>query len=205
MNKIVIVGAGGHANSCIDVIEEEGRYKIIGLIDNNIHSNTTITKYKIIGNDSDLNIIRKKCNYAIVAIGQIKSPNLRVRIYERLKKENFILPFIKSPKSHVSKYSKIGEGTIIMHGVIINISSLIGNNCIINTSSVIEHNAIIGSHCHISTKAIINEDVTIGDKTFIGSGSVIFQGVKIGTNCVISAGSIIKKNLSDNTLFKNES
>ena len=55
MNKIVIVGAGGHANSCIDVIEEEGRFKIIGLIDNNINSNKTITKYKIIGNDSDLN------------------------------------------------------------------------------------------------------------------------------------------------------
>ena len=108
MNKIVIVGAGGHANSCIDVIEEEGRFKIIGLIDNNINSNKTITKYKIIGNDSDLRFIRKKCNYAIVALGQIKSSNLRVKIYERLKKENFILPFIKSPKSHVSKYSKIG-------------------------------------------------------------------------------------------------
>jgi len=205
MNKIILVGAGGHAYSSIDVIEEEDKFKIIGLIDKNFPSNKTIAKYKIIGNDDDLNNLRKKYKYALVTVGQIKNPISRVKIYDKLKTQNYILPVIKSPKSYVSKYSKIGEGTIVMHRAIINIDSLIGSNCIINTSSLIEHNSVIGSHCHISTKAIINGDVTIGDKTFIGSGSVIFQGVKIGTNCVISAGSIIKKNLSDNTLYKNES
>ena len=32
MKKILIFGAGGHANSCIDVIEAENKFKIIGLI-----------------------------------------------------------------------------------------------------------------------------------------------------------------------------
>ena len=31
MKKIIIIGAGGHAKSCIDVIEKSKKYKIIGL------------------------------------------------------------------------------------------------------------------------------------------------------------------------------
>ena len=33
MNSIVLIGAGGHCKSVIDVIEEEGRFKIAGILD----------------------------------------------------------------------------------------------------------------------------------------------------------------------------
>lgn len=32
MNDIVLIGAGGHASSCIDVIEAEDRFRIAGLV-----------------------------------------------------------------------------------------------------------------------------------------------------------------------------
>ena len=34
MKKIILVGAGGHAVSCIDVIRQEKKFKISGLVDN---------------------------------------------------------------------------------------------------------------------------------------------------------------------------
>ena len=36
MKNIVLIGGGGHCKSCIDVIEMEKKYKILGLVDNNI-------------------------------------------------------------------------------------------------------------------------------------------------------------------------
>ena len=36
MNNIILIGGGGHAYSCIDVIEAERKFKIIGLIDNKL-------------------------------------------------------------------------------------------------------------------------------------------------------------------------
>ena len=33
MKNIILVGGGGHCRSVIDVIEQEGRYKISGIID----------------------------------------------------------------------------------------------------------------------------------------------------------------------------
>ena len=31
--KIILVGSGGHAEACIDVIESEKKFKILGLVD----------------------------------------------------------------------------------------------------------------------------------------------------------------------------
>jgi len=33
MNEIILIGAGGHARSCIDVIELSGLFKIAGLVE----------------------------------------------------------------------------------------------------------------------------------------------------------------------------
>ena len=33
MKKIILIGAGGHCVSCIDVIEMQRKFKIVGLID----------------------------------------------------------------------------------------------------------------------------------------------------------------------------
>ena len=57
MKKIlIIIGAGGHAKSCIDVIESQ-KYYIFGILDNS--KKKTFMGYKILGNDSKLKLYRK--------------------------------------------------------------------------------------------------------------------------------------------------
>ena len=110
------------------------------------------------------------------------------KLYNQLKSLNFKLPIIKSPRSYVSNKSKIGEGTIIMHDVIVNANSIIGKNCIINNKSLVEHDVEVGDNCHISTGSIINGNCIVGDNTFIGSGSTIVNGQKIPPQSFIKAG-----------------
>lgn len=31
--QIILIGGGGHCKSCIDVIEQEGKYQIAGIVD----------------------------------------------------------------------------------------------------------------------------------------------------------------------------
>ena len=31
-SELIVIGAGGHSRSCIDTIEQEGKYKIAGLV-----------------------------------------------------------------------------------------------------------------------------------------------------------------------------
>lgn len=191
MKKIILIGSGGHAKSCVDVIEMEKKFKIIGFVDKN---SKELLGYKKIGSDDDLKKLLKITKYAHIGIGKIKNDNFREKIFSKLKKIGFKLPIIISPRAYVSKNSKIKEGTIIMHDVLVNAGSEIGKNCIINTKSLIEHDTKISDHCHIATSAIVNGDCKIGKNSFVGSSSIIRQGIVVKKNSFIKAKSLIYKN-----------
>ena len=192
MKKIILIGAGGHSKSCIDVIESEKKYKIVCLVDKDIKNNK-IYNYPIVTEDIDHDLLLKKSKNILITVGHIKNGHIREKLFKKYKKLGFKFPIIISPESHVSKYAKINEGTIIMHHSIINSSSVIGSNCIINNKSLIEHDVVIGDHCHISTSAVINGNVKMGNNVFIGSNATIVNSVNIKSNSFVRANELIKK------------
>jgi len=200
MKKLILIGAGGHCKSCIDVIENENKFKIVAIIDKK-KKKKKLLKYKVF-DEKYLNEISPKIYSVIITVGQIKNFKVRERLFNKVKKLGFHLPYIKSPSAYISKHSKIGEGTIIMHGAIINAGSTIGKNCIINTNSLIEHDVVIGDHTHVSTRATVNGNVLVEKKVFVGSRSVIKNNIKIGQGSIIGASLYIKKNLPENSYIK---
>ncbi len=194
MRKIILIGGGGHALSCIDVIEHEKKFKIVGIVDEKLKKEK-ILNYKVIGGDSDLKKIKKNVDYAFITVGQIGLSNKRRNIFNKLKKLGFKIPFIISPKSMLSKNVKINEGTIIHHGVAVNSGVTVGKNCIINTNCLLEHGVKVGDHTHIATSVVINGDVRVGSSSFIGSGAIIRNSLNIGSKAFIPMGKIVIKNI----------
>ena len=203
MNEIILIGSGGHARSCIDVINHTGLFKIAGLVEKHSEKNPDNLGYPIIGTDQDLNSLRKKFEFALVAVGQIKSAETRIKLFQKLEDLDYKLPAIISPRSYLSQYSNIDSGTIIMHDVIVNANVNIGKNCIINNKALIEHDVNIGNHCHIATGAIVNGEVEVGDESFLGSGSTTRECISIGDKVLIGAGVTLKKDISSNQVIKN--
>ncbi len=197
--KIILIGAGGHARSCIQVIEQLDEFAIAGLVGLPDEVGSEKFGYKVIGSDSDLPAIRKSIEYAVITVGQILSSQIRINLFEKTKNTGFTLPTIISKFAQVSPHVIIGEGSILMNSVIINSGSQIGKNCIINTRALLEHDVVVGDHTHISTGVIINGATRIGRETFIGSGSVIRNAIVIGDNCLIGMGTVVLKDLKDHT------
>ena len=200
MTNILIIGNGGHARSCIDVIEAEQKYRILGIISN--EQTDESKKYPIIGTDNDLEKLIADCKNVIIAFGSIKDPSLRIKKYNMLKEIGYRFPIIKSPHAYVSSSAKIGEGSIIMHHSMINSNSVVGKNCIINSKALIEHDVKIGDHVHISTSAVVNGSTQIDDETFVGSNAVVGESIKIGKKCIISAGFFINRNMDEGEFKK---
>lgn len=193
---IILLGGGGHCKSCIDVIEQGEKYRIIGILDLPEMVGKRILGYEIIGTDDDLpNLLKTVGNY-LITIGQIKSSKKRIALWEMVKKSGTKLPFIVSPNAYVAKSASIGEGSIIMHHVIVNAGAKIGVNCIINSKALIEHEAMVGDFCHVSTGAIVNGQAIIGSRCFIGSNATISNNICIVEDSVISAGTNIFKDIA---------
>jgi len=190
MEEILLIGGGGHCKSVIDVIEQEGKYKIAGIVDKKELIGQEVLGYKVIASDDDLEVLFTKYKYACVTVGQIKSNHLRVKLFTLLKEIGYELPIIISPLAYVSKHTIIEEGTVVLHHALVNAGAKIGVNCIINSKALIEHDVIIEEHCHISTATVINGGVVVKENTFIGSNTTTKEYSEL--NGFIKAGGVAK-------------
>ncbi len=200
--SLLLVGAGGHALACIDVIEAEDRFEIQGLIGSASEVGQQRLAHRVVGTDEDLKRLFRPGANALVCVGQIQSPELKTRLFLQLRELGYQLPAIVSPTAWVSPHATVGAGSIVMHGAIVNAGAQVGENCIVNTRALVEHGARVGDHCHVSTGAILNGDVEVGEGSFIGSGSQLKHGVKLGRRCIVGLGASVFGNAGDGALIK---
>ena len=69
MNSLILIGAGGHCVSCIDVVEQEGKYRIAGIVEKNEIKSDKLLGYSYIGTDKMLSSLINKFKFAIITIG----------------------------------------------------------------------------------------------------------------------------------------
>lgn len=197
MQKLILIGGGGHCKACIEVVQLTNQYEIVGILDRLDLVGTDVLGHKIIGVDSEILKYKELGCHFLITVGQIKSALSRKKIYALLMEYNSTLATVISPKANVSQYAKIEHGTIVMHGATVNAAAVVGPNCILNTGSNIEHDTIIGRHTHISTSAVVNGGCVIGDEVFIGSNATISSQIVLGSNIVIGSGAVVIKDISE--------
>jgi sugar O-acyltransferase (sialic acid O-acetyltransferase NeuD family) len=201
MKNIVLIGTGGHAASCIDVIESEGRFRIVGLVGMESELHQRLCGYEVIATDDALRDLAREYRCALITVGHIKTCETRLRLYRQACEAGFEMPVIVSPHSRISSHASVGPGSIVMYGAMVNANARVGSNCIINSLALIEHDVVVGDHCHISTGVILNGNVRVGETSFIGSGTVTKHNISIGAACLVGMTSVIRHNLPDRTSY----
>ncbi|OHW61980.1 putative acetyltransferase EpsM [Andreesenia angusta] len=197
MEKIVLVGGGGHSKVIIDIIKSRNDFKIVGITDN--RNSEEVLDIPIIGDDTALKgIYNGGVNNAFVCIGAIENTKIRSVIYENLKVMGFKLPILIHSSAYVSPYAKIGKGTCIMNRAVVNPDAIVGCNCVVNTGAILEHESVIGNNVQISPGSVVAGGVEIGRDSFIGINASIIQGVKIGASVIVGAGSVVIEDVPDN-------
>jgi sugar O-acyltransferase (sialic acid O-acetyltransferase NeuD family) len=152
--QIILIGGGGHCRSCIDVVEQEGKYEIAGIVDIPEKRGQQVLGYSVIGSDDDIPELIRTYPNVLITFEQIKTPERRA-LFESLLNMGARFPVIQSPMAYVSPHARVGEGTIVMHRALINAGARVGRNCIINTNALVECDVIIEDHCHVSTNAVV--------------------------------------------------
>lgn len=153
---------------------------------------------KYLGDDTiaEKLISEKMCNYAALGVGQINLNNKRSAIINKFLNIGFEFPPIVSKDSLISEDVKIGNGTVVFDGVIINSGSKIGDFSIINTGVLIDHDCKIGDFTHLATGAVLSGGVKVRNNSMIGAGATIIQYKEVGENCMIGAGSTVIEDLN---------
>lgn len=200
MEKIVILGKGGHAASLVDALERQNQYEIAGYIVND-GQKTEDDKYPVLGDDTCLEqIFQSGIHNVAIGIGFLGKSDLREKLWTTLKKIGFTLPVICDPSAILAQNVCIGEGSFIGKGAILNTNASIGSMCIINTGAIIEHDCKVGDFSHVSVGSVLCGSVQVGGSTFVGANATVIQGKIIGNHCIVAAGMTIRKNVEDNSV-----
>ena len=198
MEKILILGMGGHAKSSVDAIEREKKYEIVGYIVNNCKDTEGDIAYPVLGNDDDLpKLYLQGIHNAAIGIGFLGKNNLRKALYNRLEEIGYDLPVVCDPSAIIASGVSIGEGSFIGKGVILNTDSQVGKMCIINTGAIIEHDCYVDDFSHISVGTVLCGGVSVGTEVFVGANATVIQGRKIADGCIVGAGEVVRKNVAN--------
>ena len=194
MKKLAIIGAGGHGKVVADLASLLGWESIV-FFDVAWKDKVSDSRWPLLGDTSTFIEKSSEFESVLVAIG-----NCEIRWKEFIKINNSVKDLIslKHPNSTVSQYSKVGDGTVILAGSVVNTDAVIGKACIINVGATVDHDCILGNSVHVAPGAHISGGVTIGDASWIGVGSAIKQGVRIGKNVMVGAGAVVLSDIPDN-------
>lgn len=196
--NILIFGGSEHARSTIDIIEQVNTYKIIGIIDSQLEKGCSVAGYKVLGNLFDLPeiCIKNRVDRGIIAIGD---NFIRKKIVEQIKSIAPHFSYVSAihPSVIIGKNVSIGEGSVIIAGVIINNDSVVGKHCYLSTRSSLDHDCYLGDFSSLSPGVITGGNVKIGYCSAIGIGVNILHGRTIGDHTIIGSGSLVYEDFDD--------
>ncbi|MGF6442753.1 acetyltransferase [Paraburkholderia youngii] len=196
MQNIVLVGSSGHAKVVIDIVERQGLYRIVGLIDAFRAPGETTLAYPVLSGESDLTIIADELDLkgVIVAIGD---NYVRAKVAANVAEICPQLPLVSAvhPEASIGKGTTIGAGTVVMAGAVINSACEIGRGCIVNTRASLDHDCVMEDYSSLAPGVTTGGNCRIGNHAAVSIGAVLRHGVVIGEHSVVGAGSIVLKDV----------
>ena len=124
MSRLLLVGAGGHGKVVAETAELLGRWDSIEFADDKFPALSQIGKWPVVSNTSPESLTELGFKEFAVAIGN----NLtRFQVQQKLIDKFFIPVSIIHPAAVVSPSVKLGVGTVVFAGAVINADTVIGD------------------------------------------------------------------------------
>jgi len=188
MDRVSLVGAGGHARSLLGLAHAAG-IQVIEIFDRSydLECPETILGVPVTGAFPSLHIQ----NPILLAIGDNAE---RSRLFDRLGPKIYA-PNLIHPTTVLGPQVRWGNSNQVFAGSILNSQVTLGANNILNSGCIIEHDSVIGSGNHISVGSVLCGGVQLGNDCLVGAGAVVLPNKKIVDDVIIGAGAVVTKDI----------
>ena len=195
MNKIAILGAGGHGKVAADVALLNG-WDEVEYFDDSFQQDTKSLSSFVSGSTEDLLSRYADFHSVFVAIGD---NSIRTQKLELFFSCGANVATLIHPSVLIGSDVTIGAGSIAMPGVIINANTAVGYGVILNTACSVDHDCSVANGAHLGPGVRVAGGTEIGVEGFLGVGAVTVPRVIIGSRAIVGAGSVVTSNVGSGT------
>lgn len=185
-NKLIIIGAGGHAKVIADMALKSG-YELLGFLDDT-RVGKVLGEYAVLGK---INECEKYADKACFVIG-IGNNAVRRRIADKYR---LSYATVIHPSAQIALGVTLGEGTVVMPNAVINSAATVGRHAIVNTAAVVEHDCRLADFVHVSPHATLCGTVDVGENTHVGAGATVIQQLRISSDTMVGAGAVVVRDI----------
>lgn len=197
--RLIGVGAGGHAKNVIDAVLATDRWRVSALLDQDPATwGTSVLGVRVLGNaDLLADLHDRGITNAFVGVGGIPDTSARQAVFGTLTEAGFRLPPIVHPRAVFSRWSLAAAGCQVLAGAIVNADSRLGQGVVVGTGAIVGHDAIVDDHSHVAAGARISGGARVGRGALIGAGAIVLQGISVGDGAVVGAGAVVTADVAD--------
>ncbi|EWT01124.1 serine acetyltransferase [Intrasporangium oryzae NRRL B-24470] len=190
----LVLGAGGHARSVVDVIGRRGDrvVAVVGAAEGGDWEPWGIERL-----DDDVAAFERivaEGLRAAVAIGAVEP---RLAVVRAILALGGTVPALVAGTATVGGCSAVGHGTVVLEHAHVGPASRLGAGVIVNTAAIVEHDCVVGDGVHVAPGACLLGGVTVGERTLVGSGARVLPGITVGAGVTIAAGAVVTRNVPD--------
>ncbi len=203
-SEILVYGAGGFAREVAWLVQQcssEARPIVVGCFidDAPIPIGKQLNGIAVLSWDEAR--LRYPQAQVVTAIGD---PGTRVQMVRKAEQAGLRFRTLIHPRTEVSEWVEIGDGSIVCAGNIITTNIRIGRHVHVNLDCTIGHDAVLGDFTTLAPGVHISGWVHIGARVYIGTGAVIINGtaespLRIGDDVIVGAGACVTRSVESST------
>jgi len=186
--SVYVIGSGGHAKVVTSVLRALGHCVAAVFDDDSNRWGQSLCETLILGPVERIKDHPRRP--AVIAIGNNAQRRIMV---DRLPDLDWIT--VIHPSAHVDPSVRLGHGTVVMAGTVIQVDSVLGDHAIVNTAVSVDHDCILGDFTHIAPGSHLAGGVTVAEGAMVGIGAVVAPGVTIGPWPLVGAQAAVVRDL----------
>ncbi len=168
MKRLVLLGAGGYAQTLADLVAQIQAYEEVVFLDDNPSAKNArgvcadYVKFK----DNNTAFYPAFGNNAV-----------RMKWLKQLQSEGLTVPTLIHPRAYISPTAKLETGVVVLPLAVVNTNCHIKSGCIINCGAIVDHDCILEEGVHLSIGALVKAENHLPAELKVEAGEVILNRV----------------------------
>lgn len=199
--RFLVWGAGGHGKVVADLVREAG-HEVAGFADRDpVKEGEAVEPggARVVLSEGSLLLLltghdAMPCGATAIALA-VGENAARLRCLERLGAVP--APPLVHPRASVSRAARLGRGTVVFAGAVVNADAVLHEAVIVNSGAVVEHDCDVAAGAHIAPGAVLTGGVRVGRRALVGARAVVTPNVVVGDDALVGAGAVVVRDVPD--------